>query len=141
MGDERDNGVEPRCSSSTLPQVETPEQLAYLLKALAGEGYRVDANITVHSQSWHYGAVPPGVLLELMIKQLCDDPHQVRVESHITKRKAVFDVYVSERDFPKVVGAGASYAYAMRTLFGAIFRRLGKRLHLLVVDPRRGKKK
>jgi predicted RNA-binding protein YlqC (UPF0109 family) len=139
LGDERNDGPGPRCSSSALSPVKDADHFATLLTALAGEGYRVDASITVHSQSPEFGPASPDVLLELIIKQMCDDPDQVRIESSITKQRAAFDVYVSKRDFSKVIGSGGNYAYCLRTIFGAIYGRLGKKLHLMVVNPRRGK--
>ena len=139
MGNERNNGSGSRCSSSNLPPVQDTDHLATLLTALAGEGYRVDASITVHSQAPEFGTASPEDLLELIIKQMCDDPDQVRIESSITKQRAAFDVYVSKRDFSKVIGSGGNYAFCLRTIFGAIYGRLGKKLYLMVVNPRRGK--
>lgn len=93
----------------------------------------------MHSQAAEYGPASPADLLEAIIKQMCDDPDQVRIDSNITEQRAAFDVYVSKRDFSKVIGSGGNYAYCLRTVFGAIYGRLGKKLHLMVVNPRRGK--
>lgn len=139
LGEERNNGTNSRCTSSALPPIQDVDHISTILAALAKDGYRVDASITVHSQDPEYGPASPEALLELVIKQMCDDPDQVRIESSVTKQRAAFDVYVSSRDFPKLIGSGGSYAYALRTIFGAIFGRLGKKLHLMVVNPRRGK--
>jgi predicted RNA-binding protein YlqC (UPF0109 family) len=138
VGEKRTNGSTERNTSRSLPPLEGADAVTQLFAALAGTGYRVDASVTIHRDAWEQDTMPPEVLLEMLIKQFCDHPEEVRIESNITTQIASFDVRVAKSDFPKVLGSGASHAYAMRTIFGAIFGRLGKKLNLLIVDPRRG---
>lgn len=72
-----------------------------------------------------------------ILEMLVDSPEQVRLESTVTKHSAVFDIHVADADVGKVLGKKGVHAHALRTLFGAIYGKLGKRLHLQVVDPRR----
>jgi hypothetical protein len=72
-----------------------------------------------------------------ILEMLVDAPGQVKLESTVTKHSAVFDIHVADADVGKVLGKKGIHAHALRTLFGAIYGKLGKRLHLQVVDPRR----
>ena len=76
-------------------------------------------------------------LLEDLIRAMVDEPDEVRIEGQETDRMAVFDVHVANNDVGKVLGKKGGHAIALRTIFEAIYSRLGKRLHLQVVDPRR----
>jgi len=68
---------------------------------------------------------------------MCDFPEKVRITSNITKHSASFDVRATESDVGKLLGTGGSYAFALRTIFTAVYGKLGKRFTLLIVDPRR----
>jgi predicted RNA-binding protein YlqC (UPF0109 family) len=75
--------------------------------------------------------------LRAIIEMLVDVPGDVRLEATVTNHSAVFDIHVADADVGKVLGKKGVHAHALRTLFGAIYGKLGKRLHLQVVDPRR----
>ncbi len=81
------------------------------------------------------GQIEPAI--RSLIELLVDSPEKVRIDSTITEHSAVFDIHVSDEDVGKVLGKKGVHAHALRTLFGAIYGKLGKRLHLQVVDPRR----
>jgi hypothetical protein len=72
-----------------------------------------------------------------LIEMLVDAPSDVRVDATITNHSAVFDIHVADADVGKVLGKKGAHAHALRTLFSAIYGKIGKRLHLQVVDPRR----
>ena len=72
-----------------------------------------------------------------ILEMLVDSPGQVKLDSTVTNHSAVFDIHVADSDVGKVLGKKGIHAHALRTLFGAIYGKLGKRLHLQVVDPRR----
>jgi hypothetical protein len=77
------------------------------------------------------------ILLRSLVKLLVDEPDGVKIDTTVTGHSAVFDIHVSDADVGKVLGKKGVHAHALRTIFGAIYGKLGKRLHLQVVDPRR----
>jgi predicted RNA-binding protein YlqC (UPF0109 family) len=77
-------------------------------------------------------------LLEDLLENLSDDPDCLQIDKHVTAHSAIFDVHVSnDREVGKVLGRHGAHAKALRTLFTAIYGRLGRRFHLNIVDPRR----
>lgn len=79
----------------------------------------------------------PTVLLKNLVCALCDHPESVRVVSLVTDNSASFEIHVHGEDVSKVLGSGGAYAFALRTLFTAIYGKGKKKLNLLVVDPQR----
>lgn len=79
----------------------------------------------------------PTVLLKNLVCALCDYPEAVHVVSLVTAHSASFEIHVHREDVSKVLGSGGSYAFALRTLFTAIYGKGKKKLNLLVVDPQR----
>ena len=79
----------------------------------------------------------PEELLEQAVRHMVDLPDEVRIESHVTDHTATFDINVADSDVGKVLGTSGAHAKALRVVFGAIYGKYGKRLHLQVVDPRR----
>lgn len=75
-------------------------------------------------------------LLESLIHMMVDRPQDVRIERHIGEATATFEIYVHDSDVGKVLGKKGFHTKALRTLFTAIYGKLGKRLHLTVIDPR-----
>ena len=76
-------------------------------------------------------------LLEGVLKGMANDPSQVRIEYAETSSQVTYDVLPTKAEAGRVMGKNGVHADALRLLFGAIYSKLGKRLHLLVVDPRR----
>lgn len=72
-----------------------------------------------------------------MVEALCDHPQDVQIEINVSDSFASFVVHLNPSDVSKVLGAGGSHAFALRTLFTAVYGRLGKKMSLLVVDPKR----
>ena len=79
----------------------------------------------------------PKVLLEHMVMMLVDRPEAVVVDAHIGEATATFEIHVDDSDVGKVLGRHGAYADAFRLLFGAAYSKLGKRLQLQVIEPRR----
>ena len=78
-------------------------------------------------------------LLHKLILSLVDEKDKVDISCTITKHTAVYDIKVASKDVGKVLGKKGVYADALRTLFGAIYGRNGKKLHLQVLDPSKKK--
>lgn len=75
-------------------------------------------------------------MLKHLICSMCDFPEDVRIDAHVTQYSASFDVYLHSDDVSKVLGAGGAHATALRVIFSAVYGRLGKKLHLLIVNPK-----
>ena len=76
-------------------------------------------------------------LIKSIIYSLVDNKEDVKIESTITSHTAVFDIKVADEDVGKVLGKKGIHAASLRTIFSAIYGKLGKKLHLQIVDPRR----
>ena len=79
----------------------------------------------------------PTDLLRQMVQQMVDLPEEVRIDVHESDHTATFDIEVADTDVGKALGRNGSHAKALRLLFGAIYGKHGKRLHLQVIDPNR----
>ena len=76
-------------------------------------------------------------LIKDIITSLVDEKDKVKVNCTITPHTAVYDIKVANKDVGKVLGKRGSYADALRTIFGAIYGKSGKKLHLQVyVEPK-----
>lgn len=76
-------------------------------------------------------------LIKQIILSLVDEKDKVKVSATVTAHTAVFDIKVANKDVGKVLGKKGVYADALRTIFGAIYGRAGKKLHLQVyVEPK-----
>ena len=80
-----------------------------------------------------------GKLIRDIIDLLVDKKDEVEISATVTAHTAVFDIKVADGDVGKVLGRKGNHADALRTIFGAIFGKSGKKLHLQVVDPRKGR--
>lgn len=80
-------------------------------------------------------------VLEDLIYLLVDDQEAVKVLCTLTEHTAVYDIHVSKKDFPVVMGKKGSHAVSLRSLFKAIYGKMGKRVHLQIIDPRRTENK
>ena len=76
-------------------------------------------------------------LLKSIVSRLVDHEESLKIESIISSHSAVFDIHVCNEDVGKLLGRRGAHADALRTLFGALFGKNGKRLNLQVVAPRR----
>ena len=79
-------------------------------------------------------------LLKQIILKMVDNREKVSVTSNIDTTTTIptvhFEVKVAYEDVGMVVGKGGMYANALRTIFSAIYGKIGKRVRLLVVNPR-----
>ena len=80
---------------------------------------------------------PEEQLITKIIKSLVDDLESVKISATISEHTAVYDISVSDKDVGKVLGKKGSHADALRTIFGAIYGRVGKKLHLRIIDPKK----
>lgn len=71
-------------------------------------------------------------LIKDIILCLVTEPDEVMIKSTITPHTAVYDIQVANKDVGKVLGKRGVYADALRTLFGAIYGKSGRKLHLQV---------
>ena len=78
----------------------------------------------------------PEEVLTSLILSLVDCPEQVSVDAHVNEHVAVFTVSCADEDVGKLLGKHGAYANAIRTLFTAVYGKLGKQLTFHVVDPR-----
>jgi len=78
-------------------------------------------------------------LIRDIIHCLVDKKEEVSIDLTLTEHTAVYDIRVSDCDVGKVLGKKGGHAAALRTIFSAIYGKMGKKLHLQVVDPRRSK--
>jgi len=76
----------------------------------------------------------PEEVLSRVIELLVGDPGEVRVESTTSAGTAVLDIYVRSEDVGIVLGRRGAHADALRTIFKAVYSRMGKRLYLQVLD-------
>jgi len=76
-------------------------------------------------------------IIEEIIRSLVDEKEKVEVTCTLTSHTAVYDIKVANKDVGKVLGKKGAYADALRTIFGAIYGKSGKKLHLQVyVEPK-----
>jgi len=78
-------------------------------------------------------------LIKEIIYSLVDKKEEVSIDITLTGHTAVYDIRVADSDVGKVLGKKGGHAAALRTIFSAIYGKMGKKLHLQVVDPRRSK--
>lgn len=76
----------------------------------------------------------PQSVLQRLIEELVDSPESVRIECNETRGTAVIDVYVDKKDVGLVLGRAGSHAEAIRTIFKAMYHKMGKRLYLQVSE-------
>ena len=75
-------------------------------------------------------------LLGNIIKFLVDSPDSVVIDITNTEHSTVFDIEVAAEDVGKVLGRKGQYADSIRVLFSAIYGKIGKKVHLHIIDPR-----
>ena len=72
--------------------------------------------------------------IEYVVKQLVDQPENVVVEEETRDDKLVYKLKVAQPDIGKIIGKKGRTAFALRTIIGAIGKKLGKRVLIEVVD-------
>jgi hypothetical protein len=76
-------------------------------------------------------------LLYRIVQGLVDRPDEVKINHIDGESLVVVEIRVADDDVRKALGKKGANAEALRQLFGAVYGREGKRLHLQVIDPRR----
>lgn len=72
--------------------------------------------------------------IELIVKQLVDNPDKVEVSEVEGERTTVYELRVGEGDLGKVIGKRGKTAGAIRTLISAASAKKGKRAMLEILE-------
>ena len=75
-------------------------------------------------------------MVEYILKQIVDNPEEVKVEEIKGERVILLEVSVAKEDRGKVIGKGGRIATALRTLLGAAAAKLKKRAMLETLEER-----
>ncbi|TDI48381.1 MAG: KH domain-containing protein [Acidobacteria bacterium] len=73
-------------------------------------------------------------LLELIAKALVDHPEEVSVVEVFGEKTTILELSVAQDDLGKVIGKQGRTARALRTLLSAAGTKVGKRLHLEIIE-------
>ncbi len=73
-------------------------------------------------------------ILEVVIKNLVDNPEEVSVKELEGEKSIVFEVKVSEADMGKVIGKQGRIAKSIRTVMKAIASKDKKRITIEFID-------
>jgi hypothetical protein len=73
-------------------------------------------------------------LLELIAKALVDHPEEVSVSEVFGEQTTILELSVAQDDLGKVIGKQGRTAKAIRTLLSAAGTKIGKRLHLEIIE-------
>ena len=75
-------------------------------------------------------------VVEVLAKALADAPDDVRVTETLHEKVTLIELYVSPRDFAKVLGRSGRTAAALRTLAATAGERDGKQVTLEIREAR-----
>jgi len=75
-------------------------------------------------------------MVEYILKQIVDNPEEVKVEEIKGEKVILLEVSVAKEDMGKVIGKGGRIATALRTLLGAAAAKLKKRAMLEILEER-----
>ena len=75
-------------------------------------------------------------MVEYILKQIVDNPEEVKVEEIKAEKVILLEVSVAKEDMGKVIGKGGRIATALRTLLGAAAAKLKKRAMLEILEER-----
>ncbi len=73
-------------------------------------------------------------LLELIAKALVDNPNEVSVSEVSGSQTNILGLRVAKEDLGKVIGKQGRLAGAIRTILEAAGTKLGKRVHLEIIE-------
>lgn len=74
-------------------------------------------------------------LIEMIAKQLVDDPSQVEVTENEEGGRVRIELKVAKEDMGRVIGKGGRVANSIRVLLRVAAAREGKRASLDIVEP------
>ena len=72
--------------------------------------------------------------VEYVVKQLVDNPEQVRVTEVFGETTVVYELRVDQPDMGKVIGKNGRTAHAIRVLLSAVARKSGKHATLEILE-------
>ena len=75
-------------------------------------------------------------MVEYILKQIVDNPEEVKVQEIKAEKVILLEVSVAKEDMGKVIGKGGRIATALRTLLGAAAAKLKKRAMLEILEER-----
>jgi len=75
-------------------------------------------------------------MVEYIVKQIVDNPEEVKVQEIKAEKVILLEVSVAKEDMGKVIGKGGRIATALRTLVGAAAAKLKKRAMLEILEER-----
>jgi predicted RNA-binding protein YlqC (UPF0109 family) len=70
-----------------------------------------------------------------LVKNMVNDPDQVDIRSREESGELLIEIRVAPEDVGKVVGRKGNVIRSLRTLAGTIGARMGRRIHLEVMQP------
>ncbi len=73
-------------------------------------------------------------LIRAIATELVDQPDKVVVTEIAGENNSVIELRVAKEDIGKVIGKEGRTAQSMRTLLSAVSTKLGRRVHLDIVD-------
>lgn len=73
-------------------------------------------------------------LIATIAESLVDEPDDVDVSEHDGNNNTVIELRVAQSDIGKVIGKDGRTAQSIRTILTAASTKLGKRVHLDIVD-------
>ncbi len=73
-------------------------------------------------------------LLELIAKALVDNPNEVSVSEVSGSQTTILELRVAKEDLGKVIGKRGRLAGAIRMILEAAGTKLGKRVHLEIIE-------
>lgn len=75
--------------------------------------------------------------LENLIKQIVDNPDEVKIDEVKGQNTTVYELEVHKDDVGKVLGRKGKTVQAVRTLLNAVGRKHGSQTMLEILDPRK----
>ncbi len=73
-------------------------------------------------------------LVEYIIKQIVDNPDEVKVQEIKAEKVILLEISVAKEDMGKVIGKGGRVANALRTIVGAAAAKLRKRVMVEILE-------
>lgn len=73
-------------------------------------------------------------MVEYIVKQIVDNPEEVKVQEMKGEKVILLEISVAKEDMGKVIGKGGRIATALRTLVGAAAAKLKKRVMVEIME-------
>ena len=73
-------------------------------------------------------------MVEYIVKQIVDNPDQVKVEEAKGEKVILLEISVAKEDMGKVIGKGGRIANAIRTLVAAAAAKIKKRVMVEILE-------